>query len=462
MILLLSSSINSYKFFVHPFGIEFAAEISAANLLIALAFVIVTIAANLNFTGGSFERLLCNLYAFISLICLFAVDYISMFVAIELMMLLASAIIFTSKPPAAGRYFITHIIGGSLLMLGACFVAGETSSTTILPLTATASTDLQFAYFLLLAGYLIMMAAAGSSGWMVECYPAASSSAFPFLITFTTKIAAILTLKLFSGLYILKIAGGLTMLYGAAHALTGHRDRIKSLCYIIIAQLGFIMTAIGAGALYIDLIEYIFIHILYTALLAISLSANGQGLLAGLCLIFSLVMAANFPLSSGYLLKSSITSVFDGASLAISYLSNILIVATLFNLRRAGGAEHPSRAGLLVLLVPAVLANLWLAMEIPVSLTVSIKQLAVIVAGITLGSLMRKNYYFPAVDIFAPIGSHFNSNYLQKDEHREHEMGHEDFGLKHLIYFPYSPQVMSNQQAAIFVVFSIFILVVLL
>lgn len=100
---LLSSLNLPHKFPIYLVGLEFIADLSPANLLIAQGFLVCAIAANLNFKGKNIERLLCNLYACTSLICLFAGDFISMFVAIECMMLFATFIIFIGNSLATGK-----------------------------------------------------------------------------------------------------------------------------------------------------------------------------------------------------------------------------------------------------------------------------------------------------------------------------------------------------------------------
>ncbi len=84
------------------------------NKLIGMAFILVLFSANVYALGQNkkLELILGNAYAAFLFLCLLAGDFVSMFVGLELMMVVSSAIIFIgSLRPSlrfAKKYFLTH------------------------------------------------------------------------------------------------------------------------------------------------------------------------------------------------------------------------------------------------------------------------------------------------------------------------------------------------------------------
>lgn len=266
---------NKDEMVINLYNNSFVINFSSENKLIALAFIVVTLATNLYAISKNrkFEVLIGSLYSASSLVCLFAGDFVSMFASLEMMMIFAALLIFygnyKNSVRAARQYLLTHLISGSLILIGISYIITHSSSSQIVSLTLlTENQDTGFIFYaLILCGCLINVASIPFSGWIVNCYPFASSSGMIYLTSFTSKISIIILLKLFSGLEILKFFGLLMIIYGGVYACL--EDNIKRLVgYLTISQLGFMLIAIGTKSQQANLgiIVFLFVHILYKAL----------------------------------------------------------------------------------------------------------------------------------------------------------------------------------------------------
>ena len=266
---------NQREAVINLYNNSFIINFSHENKLMALAFMVVTLVTNLYAISQNrkFEVLIGSLYSTASLICLFAGDFISMFVALEMMMICAALLIFygncKNSIKAARQYFLTHLISGSLILIGISYIITNSSNTQISPLTQLIENrdSSCIFYVLILAGCLINVAIIPFSGWIVNCYPFASTSGMLYLISFTSKISIIILLKLFSGLELLKFFGLSMIIYGGIYACI--EDNIKRVvCYLTVSQLGFMLIAIGTKSQQANLgiIVFLSVHILYKAL----------------------------------------------------------------------------------------------------------------------------------------------------------------------------------------------------
>ncbi len=266
---------NKDEMVVNLYNNSFVINFSSENKLIALAFIVVTLATNLYAISKNrkFEVVIGSLYSASSLVCLFAGDFVSMFASLEMMMIFAALLIFygnyKNSVRAARQYLLTHLISGSLILIGISYIITHTSSSQIISLTSlTENQEAGFIFYaLILCGCLINVASIPFSGWIVNCYPFASSSGMIYLTSFTSKISIIILLKLFSGLEILKFFGLLMIIYGGVYACL--EDNIKRLVgYLTVSQLGFMLIAIGTKSQQANLgiIVFLFVHILYKAL----------------------------------------------------------------------------------------------------------------------------------------------------------------------------------------------------
>ncbi|MCC8397805.1 MAG: cation:proton antiporter [Rickettsia endosymbiont of Labidopullus appendiculatus] len=266
---------NQNEAVINLYNNSFIINFSHENKLVALAFMVVTLVTNLYAISQNrkFEVLIGSLYSATSLICLFAGDFISMFVSLEMMMICAALLIFygnyKNSIKAARQYFLTHLISGSLILIGISYIITNSSNTQIISLIQLIENrDASFIFYaLILGGCLINVASIPFSGWLVNCYPFASTSGMIYLTSFTSKISIIILLKLFSGLEILKFFGLLMIIYGGVYACI--EDNIKRLvCYLTVSHLGFMLIAIGTKSQQANLaiIVFLFVHILYKTL----------------------------------------------------------------------------------------------------------------------------------------------------------------------------------------------------
>lgn len=258
-------------FFLANFELVF--DFSTQNQLIAVAFLLITSIANLYAISQNrkLESLVGSLYCLSSLICLFSGDFLSMIISLEFMTIFACIIIFIGSHSVkhTRQYFLTHLFSSGLILVGISLLIDKTANTAFIPLT-TAIYNFELPTILILAGCLINASTIFFNGWVVNCYPKASSSGMIYLLSFTTKIALIIIFKLFSGLEVLKFFGLAMIIYGLTFALIEKNLR-KIICYLTVSQLGFILATIGINSsriLYLIPI-FIFMHILYNGIFAL-------------------------------------------------------------------------------------------------------------------------------------------------------------------------------------------------
>lgn len=221
------------------------------------------------------ELIVGNLYASFALFCVFANDFLSMFIGIECMMITSSIIIFIGGKKDslkdAKQYFITHLVSSSMILIGIAHImmtANETSITTLF------NDDNLSPVFLniMLLGFIINIAAFPFSGWMINCYSSASTTGFVYLISFTTKINTLLIIKLFNGYESLQYVGIIMILYAGIKAIL-ENHLLKLLCYFSIIQMGFILIVCSMTSLSTNMILLIIIflltHLTYKTLLSI-------------------------------------------------------------------------------------------------------------------------------------------------------------------------------------------------
>ncbi|ABV75989.1 proton-conducting transporter transmembrane domain-containing protein [Rickettsia rickettsii] len=330
------------------------------NQLIALAFLIVTAILNL-YTISQNRKLECligSLYCLSSIICVFAADFISMIISLEFMTIFACIIIFCDqlKIKPARQYFLTHLFSSGLILIGMTLLIQTTSNTTFTSLTASVN-NFELPAIFILAGCLINASAIFVNGWVVHCYPIASSSGIVYLISFTTKVILIIILKLFSGLEILKFFGISMIIYGLVLSLIEKKLK-RLICYLTVSQLGFILTAISINSPNIAYLitSFIFIHILYNGLFALYFAyiedeydiKNYQDLqntqinfilLSGF-VISILIYTSILPISSSYI-KDEIANILNENSVML--FSKIATCTILFGLLMESSKSFPSR-----------------------------------------------------------------------------------------------------------------------
>jgi len=146
------------------FKTEIIYDGSFYNKLIGFAFCTVLLAANFYSIGQNkkSELILGNFYAASTLLCLFAGDFLSLFIGLELMMLFSSSIIFIGEKRfsirSAKKYFITHLTSSNLILLG---IISKSKSLALVNVTSLMSNPeySTIVLVIMLVGMLINIAA---------------------------------------------------------------------------------------------------------------------------------------------------------------------------------------------------------------------------------------------------------------------------------------------------------------
>ncbi len=377
-------------------GNKILLDFTPENKLIASAFLMVALVANLYCCSCNqkLEVIAGNFYCAFSILCVCAGDFISMFVALELMMIAASALIFLTRRlqsfRAARRYFLTHLFSGSLILLGIIYTNTLTGNWRIISLTELTNIDLHPFHILMLVGCLINVASFPFCGWVINCYPVASGGGMLYLVSFTTKVWIVILAKLFCGLGVLKLCGIAMILYGGLYSCV--EDNIRRFyCYLTIAGLGLMVVAIGDGSrqAIIGVFAFLFIHILYKALFGLFIAAITQQRQLSRCselkmisfarqpilllaLVLSVAMIINLPPFASFTAKLLITNALADrlsyyAALFLSLLSCITLFSTIINFKRAPKTTIKIELGILGKL--SILAMLAIILLVNILLT---------------------------------------------------------------------------------------------
>lgn len=314
-------------------NLTFSFGFSNYDTLISVSFFCVLFAANSYSIGQNkkLEIILGSCYGAFAFMSLFAKDFISMFIGLELMMVFSSAIIFIGGNRAslrsAKKYFITHLMSSNMIIIGITYLITKNNELTIVPAT-TLLGDPNYSsimLYIMLVGMLINIAAFPFSGWMVKYYPKASPSGFLYLISFTTKVSVILLAKIFLGLEEMKYVAIIMIVYSSLKAMM-EENIFSMLCYLSIMAMGLMLLGISVGTEEAILATtcYLFIHIVYKSLLSISAAVlvdegginncqdikriNNKILLLGI--VVGILMMINVPLSSSFTVKSALSHIF--------------------------------------------------------------------------------------------------------------------------------------------------------
>ncbi len=332
-----------------------------------LAQVFATVFAIMSFAGGLFslnqkstmELAAALVYAGSAIGVTFAGDLITVFVFWELMAIASTLIVFCgaaqngprSDARRAGlRYAVMHMFGGVLLMAG---IAGEIAATGS---TVFWKMDIStIPRMLILAGFLINVAAYPLSAWLPDAYPESSWSGMVILSAFTTKTAVYVLMRGFSGTEILIPIGLVMIFYGIIYAIL-ENDMRRILAYSIVNQVGFMVTGIGIGTQMAlnGAAAHAFTHIIYKALLL--MSAGAVLLMTGrrkcmelgglfrtmpvtcICGIIGALSISSFPATSGFISKSMISQGAADEHLAIVW---ILLAAASAGVFLHAGIKFP-------------------------------------------------------------------------------------------------------------------------
>lgn len=476
------------------------------NKLISLSFFCVLFAANTYSIGQNkkLEVVLGSCYGAFAFMSLFANDFISMFIGLELMMIFSSAIIFIGGTResirSAKKYFITHLISSNMIIIGVVYLITKNNDLTIIPVTALLN-DPNYSstiLYIMLTGMLINIAAFPFSGWMVKYYLKASPSGFLYLISFTTKISVILLAKIFLGLEEMKYIAVIMILYSSFKA-TMEENIFSILCYLSIMAMGIMLLGISVGTKEAVLATtcYLFIHIIYKLLLSISAviladkanisicqnikKINNKSLLLGI--VLGILMMINIPLFSSFVIKSAISHMFSNSLIYIVIIfSSFMMVFALpwkkyFSTTKSLDIKLNTYSQISIIFMTFVLIVIAIfGKQIPVLKEVSqfnnamifssdaFKQIIIILSGLLAASLYmthRKdtkpiNFIEWLGDVFFGLYPKWRNSKVQKNEVSE---PWEFRNLEKQILNKLSE--VHNQKNAIFIVFTVFIVMLL-
>ena len=319
-----------------------------------LSRLFATIFSIMTFAGGLYalkqKRLLELVAVFVytgsAVGVVFAGDLISLFIFWEIMALASTIVVLSAggnlSYQVSMRYFLIHVFGGTLLMVGILAHIHDTGSTAFIAMELNS-----FGTILILAGFLINTAAPPLSAWLSDAYPEASYSGTVFLSAFTTKAAVYALLRGFPGAEILIFVGIFMIFYGIIYALL-ENDMRRILAYSIVNQVGFMVTGIGIGTEMAlnGVAAHAFTHIIYKALLMMSAGAvlymTGKrkctdlgGLFQSMpittaCGIVGALSISSFPLTSGFISKSMISQSAADESLIVIWFLLLAASAGVF------------------------------------------------------------------------------------------------------------------------------------
>ncbi|MEM1080539.1 MAG: Na(+)/H(+) antiporter subunit D [Pseudomonadota bacterium] len=336
IIALLTPLITLYAIWQIPDGVQLSAMFLGYEVQVvegsALRRLFATVFAIMAFGGVLFafrqsnwwELSAAMIYAAGAIGVSFAGDLIVMFLFWELMALFSTVVVWCGGTEAARRagirYAIIHLLGGIILKIGIEGLIVHTGSPEIRALTLD-----NFDTWMVFIGVLINAAAPPISAWLADAYPESSPMGGVFLSAFTTKTAILSLILLFPGQPLLVWIGLWMIFYGIIFALL-ENDMRRILSYSIVNQVGFMVVAVGIGTeLALNgAAAHAFTHIIYKALLFMSAGAvlyqtgvskcsELGGLfrtmpLTTICGIIGALSISAFPLTSGFISKSMISS----------------------------------------------------------------------------------------------------------------------------------------------------------
>ncbi len=324
---------------------------SQFGIVFAVIFSIVAFVGNLYAyrQANSLELSAALLYSGSAIGVVLAGDLITLFIFWELMAVGSTLVIWSNRTKEAHRaglrYVLIHLLGGVILMVGIAAHVAQTGDITFKDMTAG---QMGFAEIMILIGVLVNIGAPPISAWIADAYPEASPSGSVFLSAFTTKTAVYVLIVGFAGTEALIYIGLYMVFYGIIYALL-ENDMRRILAYSVVSQVGFMVTGIGIGTdlALAGVAAHAFSHIIYKALLLMSagsvLYQTGKrkctdlgGLFqtmpkTALCGIIGALAISAFPLTSGFISKSMVsTAAADQHLMLVWFLFTAATAGTFF------------------------------------------------------------------------------------------------------------------------------------
>ena len=300
-------------------------RLDALSRIFGLIFLIASALGNLYALGDDVDKLQRSAalaYAGGAIAAVFAGDMITLFIFFEVAAVASVFLIWarrTERAFAAGmRYLIFQIGAGVILLSGLLIHFSVTGSIEFDKLGLEAPGGI-----LILIAFGIKSAFPLVHNWLQDAYPEATISGTVILSGFTTKLAIYALARSYAGTEILIWIGAVMAIFPIFYAII-ENDLRRVLTYSLNNQLGFMVVGIGIGTEMAlnGTVSHAFVHILYKALLLMSMGAvllrtgtcNGTELgglvktmpwTAAFCIVGA-ASASAFPLFSGFISKSMI------------------------------------------------------------------------------------------------------------------------------------------------------------
>ena len=300
-------------------------RLDALSRVFGLIFLIASALGNLYALGDDVDKLQRSAalaYAGGAIAAVFAGDMITLFIFFEVAAVASVFLIWARKTErafAAGmRYLIFQIGAGVILLAGLLIHVSVTGSIDFDKLGLDAPGGI-----LILIAFGIKSAFPLVHNWLQDAYPEATISGTVILSGFTTKLAIYALARSYAGTEILIWIGAVMAIFPIFYAII-ENDLRRVLTYSLNNQLGFMVVGIGIGTEMAlnGTVSHAFVHILYKALLLMSMGAvllrtgtcNGTELgglvktmpwTAAFCIVGA-ASASAFPLFSGFISKSMI------------------------------------------------------------------------------------------------------------------------------------------------------------
>jgi multicomponent Na+:H+ antiporter subunit D len=306
-------------------------RLDALSRIFGTIFLIAAFLCNLFAMGDNVDRgqrTAGQLYSGSAIAAVFAGDMITLFVFFEIAAVASVFLIWaqgTERSYRAGmRYLIIQIAAGVILLSGVLVHMSGTGSIAFNHLGLNTPGG-----YLILLAFGIKCAFPLLHNWLQDAYPEATISGTVILSGFTTKLAIYALARSYAGTDMLVWIGALMTAFPIFYAVI-ENDLRRVLAYSLNNQLGFMVVGIGIGTeLALNgAISHAFAHILYKALLFMSMGAvlfrtgtvNGSDLgglyktmpwTTGFCVVGA-ASISGFPLFSGFVTKSMILTAAVG------------------------------------------------------------------------------------------------------------------------------------------------------
>lgn len=474
--------------------------------LLAYAFTIILLINNIYVAakGYASEVIAGTLYAIFTIIGIFTADFITLIFTLEIMMLLSAYLIYQGSGGHninnLRQYFITHLISGNMIIVGAACLFIETGSLEIVNLSniLLSSTVHNSCYYIMLLGALINVAMFPFSGWMSNCYASAPAVSFPYLISYTSKLSIIILLKVFAGVHLLSYCGVVMIVYAGLKSVFD-KNIYKYLVHSSIAQMGFMILCISSESPILQQSVYIYLfgHILYKGILSILVLILSEEVkifytdqivkvknkLFNTTLFLTTLALVQIPLTTNYFIKSYASIYYENSAyyFILIFLSFISVLALPFkdyiksdhseNLNLNNYTKCSLSIAIFVILTLCIFGWYLLLMPTlelePILYSGNlVKQLIIISSAILIGFFLNYNRRdIASMNLFSSIGAFVLWIYY-KIEHREnidedkpeHEGICDEVGPIYYIERQLKIKVsyFHNQQTAIFIVISMF------